>query len=136
LGWAAARGNLAPDAWVLFGILFLWQFPHFLAIDMMYAEDYARAGIRVLPVVDPTWKKIGVELLTALVLLLGVGILPYIIGLAGEIYLVGAAVAGIAFLAVGMRAIARKEKHSARQLLLTSVFYLPLVFGLLVLDIK
>jgi len=136
LGWAAASGTLGVDAWILFGILFLWQFPHFLAIEMMYSEDYARAGIRVLPVVDPTWKKVGIELLLALVLLLGVGILPFVTGLAGELYLIGAALSGIAFLVAGVRAVHRKEKLSSRQLLLTSVFYLPLVFGLLVLNVK
>lgn len=136
IGWAAARGSLGPDAWILFGVLFFWQFPHFLAIEMMYSEDYKRAGVRVLPVVDPTWKKAGVELLVALVMLLVVGILPFLTGLAGIIYLVGAAVAGAAFVAAGIRTVLRKEKLTARQLLLTSVFYLPLVFGLLALDVR
>ena len=136
LGWVAARGSLDIDAWILFGILFFWQFPHFLAIEMMYSEDYSRAGIRVLPVVDPTWKKVGVELIAALVFLLAVGILPFITGLAGEIYLIGAAVSGAVFLVAGIRAVVRKEKITCRQLLLTSVFYLPLIFGLLVLDVR
>ncbi len=136
LGWAAARGSLDLDSWILFGILFLWQFPHFLAIEMMYSDDYQRAGIRVLPVVDPTWKKVGIELLSALVLLLAVGILPFLTGLTGELYVVGAALSGLIFLVVGTRAVVLKEKVAARQLLLTSVFYLPLVFGLLVLDVR
>ena len=136
LGWAAARGSLDVDSWILFGILFFWQFPHFLAIEMMYADDYARAGIRVLPVVDPTWKKVGTELLGAIVLLLFVAVLPFLTGLAGEIYLVGAALAGAAFVVMGARAVARKDRPSARQLLLTSVFYLPLVFGLLVVNVR
>lgn len=135
IGWAAATGGLSIDAWILFGILFFWQFPHFLAIEMMYAEDYSRAGMQVLPVVDRTWKKVSAELLAAVVLLLFVGVLPFITGLGGIVYLIGASVGGAAFLAMGVRTVRLKSKISARHLLLTSVTYLPLVFGLLVFDV-
>lgn len=136
LGWAAARGTLDLDAVVLFGVMFFWQFPHFLAIEMMYSEDYAKAGIRVLPVVEPTWRASGIQVVVTLTLLLGVTIVPFLTGLADAVYLVGAVLLGGAFLAAGIAALGRKERKSARLLLLASVFYLPVLFGLMMLDVR
>ena len=136
LGWAAATGVLSIEAWLLFGVLFFWQFPHFLSIEMLYSEDYSRAGIRVLPVVDPSWRKVGVELIAALVLLIATSAVPFLMKRAGLLYGIGAAVADTAFLVAGIQAVARKQKASSRRLLLVSVFYLPLVFGLLVLNAR
>lgn len=136
LGWASARGSLSVEAWVLFGILFFWQFPHFLSIEMMYKEDYTRAQMRVLPVVDPSWRKVGIELVSALVLLLLTSLIPYIAGRAGLVYLIGATLFGIGFFIAGIVAVTAKRKMASRRLLLASVLYLPLVFLLLVLNVK
>lgn len=136
LGWAAARGSLSVEAWVLFGILFFWQFPHFLAIEMVYNEDYARADMRVLPVVDPTWRKVGVELITALVFLFLTSLLPFVAKREGLVYLIGAVLFGVAFFIAGIIAVKAKRKMASRRLLLASVFYLPLVFLLLVLNVR
>ena len=135
LGWACARGVLSADAWVLFGILFLWQYPHFLSIDTMYRDDYARAGIKVLPGRARTGERAThAVMLTALALLLIVGTAPFFAGMAGTVYLVGSLMAGAGFMAAGIRLVAMKTKKAARVVLLASVTYLPLVFGLLVLD--
>ncbi len=136
LGWVAARGSLDLNAWLLFGILFFWQFPHFLAIEMMYSEDYARAGIRVLPVVEPTWAATSVEIGVSLVLLVGVSLTPFFTGLAGPLYLAGAILSGLFFLVAGGVAFVRRDRKGARLLLLASVFYLPVLFGLMVLGAK
>ncbi|HUX51430.1 MAG TPA: heme o synthase [Spirochaetia bacterium] len=145
MGWAAARGDLGPDAWILFGILFFWQFPHFLSIDMIYREDYERAGILVLPVVDKTGHRVAAEIIGALVLLLAVTLLPLVTGLVGGqaaravattgpisvgswIYGALATVLGLWFLAVGIQAVRLNTKTAARNLLRASVFYLPLIF--------
>ena len=136
LGWAAARGSLDLDAWLLFGILFFWQFPHFLAIEMMYSEDYARAGIRVLPVIEPTWTATTTEVGVSLVLLVGMSLSPFFTGLVGPLYLTGAILSGFFFLVAGAVAFVRRDRKGARLLLLASVFYLPVLFGLMVLDAK
>jgi protoheme IX farnesyltransferase len=132
MGWAAARGSLDADAWILFGILFFWQFPHFLSIDMMYREDYERAGIRVLPVVDTTGHWVAFQIVSALVLLIVVSILPLLTGLAGRMYVAGASLLGLWFLVTGIEAVMRRTKMSAKYLLRASVFYLPLLFLLMI----
>jgi heme o synthase len=132
LGWAAATGSLPPAAWVLFGILFLWQYPHFLAIDTMHAEEYARAGIRLLPPVDG--KRGGATaavIAFSLVLLLGFSVLPWVMHLAGVIYLASALAAGAGFLAAGCLLMVRRSKNSARILLRASVLYLPAIFAVM-----
>jgi heme o synthase len=133
LGWAASRGTLDVHAWVLAAMLFLWQFPHFLAIATMYSEDYARAGIRVLPAVDARGGGLTAALIAgSLVLLLGVSILPWAMGRAGLPYLVAAGVSGAVFLAAGVNLLARRTKKSARSVLRASVLYLPVVFAVMV----
>src|SRR5215210_3230080 len=134
MGWTAARGSLDMEAWVLFAILFLWQFPHFLAIAWMYKEDYARAGIVMLPVIEPEGRITGQQIVVYTLLLLPVSLLPTALGLSGAIYFYGALVLGLLFLASGVRAAFSKSNQHARQLLMASVFYLPLLFGVMVLN--
>lgn len=134
IGWAAARGSIGIEAWVLFAILFLWQFPHFLAIAWMYREDYGRAGILMLPVVEPDGRVTGQQIVVYTVLLLPVSLLPTVLGISGRAYLYGAIVLGLLFLYSGVRAAFTKSRQEARRLLLASVIYLPLLFILMVLD--
>ncbi len=134
VGWVAARGELSVEGWILFAILFLWQFPHFLAIAWMYREDYARAGIKMLPVVEPEGKVTGQQIVTYTLLLLPVSLLPTLANISGKIYFVGACALGLAFLYVSLRTAMQRSKWQARQLLLASVLYLPILFGLMVLN--
>lgn len=136
IGWAAARGHLDPAAWVLFAIVFLWQFPHFMSIAWMYREDYARAGYLVLPAGENTkhfviWQTV----IPALVLLL-VGLIPTVTGMSGLVYFGGALTIGGIFLYYGLRFAIRRTNVTARQLLLASILYLPAVLTLLVLNKK
>lgn len=134
IGWTAARSELSLEAWVLFAILFLWQFPHFLAIAWMYREDYARAGILMLPVVEPDGRVTSQQIVVYTLMLLPVSLLPYVLGISGRVYLYGAAVLGLAFLYSSLRAAFSLSRQEARRLLLASVVYLPLLFILMVLD--
>jgi protoheme IX farnesyltransferase len=134
LGWTAARGQLDVTALVLFAILFLWQFPHFLAIAWMYREDYGRAGICMLPVVEPDGRVTGQQIIAYTVMLVPVSLLPTVLGVSGKIYFVAALILGLLFLASGVRAALSKSNQHARQLLMASVFYLPLLFGVMVLN--
>jgi protoheme IX farnesyltransferase len=134
IGWTAARGEVSLEAWVLFAILFLWQFPHFLAIAWMYREDYRRAGILMLPVVEPEGRVTGQQIVVYTIMLLPVSLLPAFMGISGRIYLYGAALLGVLFLYSSVRAAMSKSRQSARQLLLASVIYLPLLFILMVLN--
>jgi protoheme IX farnesyltransferase len=134
IGWASARGTIGVEAWVLFAILFLWQFPHFLAIAWMYREDYTRAGILMLPVVEPDGRVTGQQIVLYTVMLLPVSLLPTLLGTAGKVYFAGAIVLGLLFLYFSLRAAFSKSRQAARQLLLASVIYLPLLFILMVLD--
>jgi heme o synthase len=134
LGWTAARGRLDVTAFVLFAILFLWQFPHFLAIAWMYREDYGRAGICMLPVVEPDGRVTGQQIIAYTLMLVPVSLLPTVLGVSGRIYFVTALILGLLFLASGVRAAVSKSNSDARQLLMASVFYLPLLFGVMVLN--
>jgi len=134
IGWAAARGQVGIEAWVLFAILFLWQFPHFLAIAWMYREDYGRAGIRMLPVVEPEGRVTGQQIVAFTIMLLPVSLLPALMGISGRVYLISAIVLGLLFLVASVRAALSKSNQHARQLLLASVLYLPLLFGVMVLN--
>lgn len=134
MGWTAARGEIDIAAWVLFAILFLWQFPHFLAIAWMYREDYGRAGIRMLPVVEPDGRVTGQQIILYALMLVPVSLLPTVLGISGKLYLVAAFVLGVLFLASSIRAALSKSNQHARQLLLASVLYLPLLFGVMVLN--
>ena len=134
MGWTAASNEVTLGAWVLFAILFLWQFPHFLAIAWMYKEDYGRAGIRMLPVVEPEGRVTGQQIVAYTVMLLPVSLLPTLIGISGRVYFYGAIVLGSFFLISSISAAFSKSRQQARRLLLASVLYLPLLFGLMVLN--
>jgi protoheme IX farnesyltransferase len=135
MGALAVSGRLDPMAWVLFGILFFWQFPHFLAIEMMYRDDYAKADIRVLPVVDKSGRRTGVQVVLATLALLAVAGLPFFLGHSGLAYLIVSGLLGLGFLALGFRAVVTRQKMAARHLLRASIIYLPLVFGLLMIGL-
>ena len=134
IGWTAARGELSLEGWVLFAILFLWQFPHFLAIAWMYREDYARAGILMLPVIEPDGRVTSQQIVIYTLMLLPVSLLPYALGISGKVYLFGAVVLGLLFLYSSIRAAFSLSRQEAKKLLLASVIYLPLLFILMVLD--
>lgn len=134
IGWTAASGHMTTGAWVLFAILFLWQFPHFLAIAWMYREDYERAGIVMLPVVEPDGRVTGQQIVAYTLMLLPVSLLPTLVGISGKVYLFGALVLGLLFLYSSLRAAFSKSRQQARRLLLASVLYLPLLFVLMVLN--
>jgi protoheme IX farnesyltransferase len=136
IGWAAARGHLDPKAWVLFAMVFLWQFPHFMSIAWMYREDYARAGYLVLPSDENKNRLVIWQAVVAPLVLLLVGLIPAISRLSGLIYFGGALAIGGIFLYYSARFAAHRTNVAARQLLLASILYLPAVFALLVLDKK
>ncbi len=131
MGYAAARGRLTLEGWVLYAILFLWQFPHFLAIATLYREDYERGGIVMLPVVEPEGASTRRQIVAYTIALLVVSVIPTLLGVSGPIYLCGTLALGLAFLYFG---VGVKTKLQARRLLQASVFYLPLVYSLMVLD--
>jgi protoheme IX farnesyltransferase len=134
IGWAAARGTIGLDAWILFAILFLWQFPHFDAIAWVYREDYARAGIKMLPVVDREGKRTFREILVTAALLVPVSLLPALTGLAGAHYFFGALVLGIMLVEVCLWAAASKSNIRAKWLMHATVLHLPVLLGLLIYD--
>lgn len=134
MGFTAAANEITLGAWVLFAILFLWQFPHFLAIAWMYREQYAKAGILMLPVVEPAGKITARQIVIFTVILLPVSLAPFFLGVAGWFYLIGASVAGVWFLSASIQAARAKTNEKAKKLLLVSVLYLPTVFALMVLN--
>ncbi len=134
MGYAASYGALTPEAWTLFAILFVWQFPHFLAIAWMYREDYARAGIRMLPVVEPDGMSTARQIVLYASTLIPVSLFPVLLGMSGKIYLIGALLLGMWFLYTGVRVAFDRTNVRARQVLLASVIYLPMIYGLMVFD--
>jgi len=134
MGWTAATGEAGVEAWALFGILFAWQFPHFLAIAWMYKEDYARAGILMLPVVEPECRITARQIVIWSLLLVPVSLFPTILGTTGSVYFYGAFVLGVLFLGTSIHAAHVHTRQGARRLLLASVLYLPVLFGLMVLN--
>lgn len=134
VGWVAVRGQLNIEGWVLFAILFLWQFPHFLAIAWMYRDDYARAGIKMLPVVEPEGRITSQQIVLYTVMLLPVSLLPTLVQVSGWVYFGGAIILGLGFLYFSILAALRRTTWQARRLLLASVIYLPLLFALMVLN--
>jgi protoheme IX farnesyltransferase len=134
IGWAAARGSLSGEAWILFGILFLWQFPHFLAIAWMYREDYARGGIRMLPVVDPAGTATFTQIVVTAALLVPVSLLPAVVGMAGIRYFFGAVLLGMILVQVCLWAARTKSNARAKWLMHATVAHIPLLLGLLMLD--
>jgi protoheme IX farnesyltransferase len=134
IGWVAASGSLDRGAWLLFGILFLWQFPHFHAIAWMYREDYARAGILMLPVVDKQGTRTFRQIILTAAALVGVSLLPAIVGLAGVLYFFGALVVSVALLQVCLWASTVKTNVRAKWLMHATVLHIPVLLGLMVYD--
>jgi heme o synthase len=134
IGYAAASGTLTWEAWALFAILFLWQFPHFYAIAWMYREDYERAGIRMLPVVEPDGESTARRIVWFSVALIPISLIPTFLSMAGNVYLFGALALGLLFLYAGVRISFDRTRQRARKVLLASVVYLPVLYGLLLFD--
>jgi len=134
LGWAAATNRVGAEALALFAILFLWQFPHFHAIATMYREDYARAGIRMLPVVETDGRSTARQIVLYSLVLLPVSLLPTALHFSGWLYFGGALILGGWFLSVSIRTARVMSREEARSLLKASVLYLPLLLALMVLN--
>jgi protoheme IX farnesyltransferase len=135
IGWAAARGSLAAEPFVLFGIMFFWQLPHSLSIARIYQADYARAGMSLLPHDRPYGNPANILMLTATVVLLLLGTLPTWMGFAGRIYLGVAVALGVLMLYRGMRLVRHTaDAATARQVMMASLLYLPAVLVVMVLD--
>src|SRR5262245_11805844 len=134
LGWAAARNEVGIEAATLFGIMFLWQFPHFHAIATIYREDYACPRIRMLTVIEPDGKATARQIVGYTIALLPVSLLPTLLGFSGWIYLAGAAVLGVWFLHASVAAARNPTREQSRRLLRVSVIYLPLLLGLMTLN--
>jgi len=134
IGWAAASGRLSFGAWILYSLLFFWQFPHFMSIAWMYREDYARAGYLVLPHDEHTRVRlVNWQTLLPLLLLVPVSLFPALTSKSGAAYCIGAALLWTGFLHYGARFALRKSNSSARQLLAASIIYLPSLFLLMML---
>jgi protoheme IX farnesyltransferase len=134
IGYAAAAGHLTPEAWALYAILFFWQFPHFYAIAWMYREDYSRAGIKMLPVVEPDGESTARQILLYSVLLIPISLVPNWLGMTGIVYAAGALLLGGVFLYSGIRVAIDRSKMRARRVLLASVVYLPVLYFLMLVN--
>src|SRR5579884_2447198 len=134
IGWAAASGSLSFGAWVLFLMLFLWQFPHFTAIVWMYRHDYSRAGYRMLPPADHKGRFMATQVVGFSLLLIPISIIPALTGRTGQVYLFGALILVILFVYYGVRLAISRSNSVARRVLLASIIYLPLVYALMMLD--
>jgi protoheme IX farnesyltransferase len=134
IGWAAATGDISLPALVLFGIVFFWQMPHFLAIAWMYRDDYARAGIPLLPVLEPDGRRTGQQALIYAAALWPLSLLPAVLGLGGPVYLAIATALGVLFIALAARFARERSMRTARTLFAFSITYLPLLLGALVAD--
>jgi heme o synthase len=141
LGWTAARGRLEWGALVMFAIVFFWQFPHFFSIAWLYREDYAAGAIRMLPVVEQNGRSTARQIVAYSIGLIPVTLTPTLLGMAGKVYFVVALAMGLALLYVGLRLAfldapitAAVSKQRARQLLQATVFYLPVLFIVMMLD--
>jgi protoheme IX farnesyltransferase len=133
-GWVAATGSLDSGALVLFSILFLWQLPHSLAIAQLYAADYARAGFRLLPIVDRGGHSTERQIVINCVALLAVGLTPTLLGLAGVLYFAVALLLGLGFLACGIASALAPSTAAARRVMVASLIYLPLLLGCMAWD--
>ena len=134
MGWTAAANDITLAAWALFAMQFLWQFPHFMAIAWMYREEYKKAGILMLPVVEPSGRLTARQIVQFTIMLVPVSLAPFFFGVSGLVFLVGASILGVLFLVVSIQAARSKTNEMAKRLLLASVIYLPLLFILMVAD--
>lgn len=134
MGWTAAANEITMTAWALFAMQYLWQFPHFLAIAWLYREEYAKAGILMLPVVEPSGRITSRQIVMFSIMLLPVSLAPFFFGISGVIFLVGGALLGVWMLWASIRMARQRTSESAKKLLLVSVIYLPLLFILMVAD--
>jgi heme o synthase len=134
IGWAAARGSIGLGGWILFAILFFWQFPHFLAIAWMYREDYARAGIQMLPVMETNGDRTYRQIIATAAVLVPISLLPSVIGITGIGYFFGALVLSLALLQVCIWADRARTNVRAKWLMHASVIHIPLLLGLMILD--
>jgi heme o synthase len=134
IGWVAARGSLSKEAWILFAIMVLWQFPHFFAIAWMYREDYARAGIKMLPTVDPQGTRTFRQIIGTAILLLPVSLLPALVGMTGVLYFFSAVVLGFILIQLCLWASASRTNVRAKWLMHATVLHLPILLGLMMYD--
>ena len=132
IGWAAGRGGLSQGAWVLFGIVFLWQLPHFLAIAWIYREDYARAGLRMLPVLEPDGRSTARQAVLYAAALLPVSLAPTLLGMAGAVYFTGAFLLSAGLLLLSIRFARDRGLAAARRLFYGSILYLPALWILMI----
>jgi protoheme IX farnesyltransferase len=136
IGWAAARGSLGASAWVLYAIVFLWQFPHFLGIAWVYRDDYARAGYLMLPPEDHLGRSMACQVVVASMALVPVSLVPVWLGQTGWVYFAGGLLLGAGFLYYGVRLAVARTRPAARKVVLASVAYLPLLFVLMMANKK
>ncbi len=134
IGWAAATNTLSIEAWVLFGIVFTWQMPHFLAIAWMYRDEYARAGMPLLPVIEPDGRSTGRQAVLYTAVLIPISMLPTVVGLATAWYLVGAITLGAILMVLSLEFSVKRTVQAARRLFFGSILYLPILWALLVFD--
>ena len=134
IGWAAAADALSQGAWVLFGIVFLWQLPHFLAIAWIYREDYARAGLPMLPVIEPDGRSTARQAVVYTAALLPLALAPTLVGMSGTAYFTGALILTLMFLGISMRFAMTRAVRDARRLFFTSIIYLPVLWALMIVD--
>ena len=134
IGWASARGTLNAGAWMLFAILFFWQLPHFFAIAWMYRDDYARAGFQMISTDDRTGERSASQSVFFCMILFVIAGLPAFLGIATVFYLLAELILGGIFLAAAMRFLKTRTPSDARRLFITSIIYLPLLLGALVLS--
>lgn len=134
MGWTAARNELSIEGWTLFAILAFWQLPHFLAIAWIYREDYARAGFKMLPIVDPEGQRTGRQAVSHTLGLLPVSLCPFLLRLTGPVYLAGATLLGVIFIWFAIQFARQLSTSRARQLFFVSILYLPLLLAVMVLD--
>jgi protoheme IX farnesyltransferase len=134
IGWAAARGTLSMEAWTLFGIVFLWQLPHFLAIAWIYREDYASAGFPMLSVIEPDGRSTGRQAALYAAALVPLSLAPTLMGLAGRTYFAGALALGLLFVFLTLRFANTRSIRDARWVFFGSITYLPLIWILMIAD--
>ena len=133
-GWVAATGRLDPEAWILFAILFFWQHPHFYAIALMFKDDYKKAGLKMLPVMEPDGSRTNRQIIWHSFLLIPVSVMPVYIGILGMIYFWSAIILGVGYLITGFILAKQYSVDNARFVLRVSVFYLPILFLTIMID--